>query len=106
MQTKKKRLLFDLTGGVIIMRRSIGNRFQSLMRPKVVVVINIFFDDYEIGDLRVNNEAYELQLQTTLVVGAYELQLQTTLVVGGVILGVLGLGGILGPAGNLIPAIP
>ena len=75
------------------MRRSIGNRFQSLMRPKVVIVINIFFDDYEIGDLRVNNEAYELQLQTTLVVG-------------GVILGVLGLGGILGPAGNLIPAIP
>ncbi len=63
------------------------------MRPKVVIVINIFFDDYEIGDLRVNNEAYELQLQTTLVVG-------------GVILGVLGLGGILGPAGNLIPAIP
>ena len=27
------------------MRRSIGNRFQSLMRTEVVVVINIFFDD-------------------------------------------------------------
>ena len=27
------------------MRRSIGNRFQALMRPKVVVIVNIFFDD-------------------------------------------------------------
>ncbi len=45
MQTEEQWLLFYLTGGVIIMRRSIGNRFQSLMRPKVVVVINIFFDD-------------------------------------------------------------
>ncbi len=27
------------------MRRSIRNRFQALMRTKVVVIVNIFFDD-------------------------------------------------------------
>ena len=45
MQTEEQWLLFDLTGGVIIMRRSIGNGFQSLMRSVVVVIVNIFFDD-------------------------------------------------------------
>ncbi len=45
MQTEEQWLLFDLTGGVIIMRGSIGNGFQSLMRTKVVVIVNIFFDD-------------------------------------------------------------
>ncbi len=45
MQTEEQWLLTDSAGGVIIMRRSIRNRFQALMRPKVVVIVNIFFDD-------------------------------------------------------------